>query len=311
MSSSPKVPPPPRGDPSALDGASSSSSATASTAASASTPAASEPVSPLPSSSSLPVVSGGHVTLLTSTLNKHLVCTICSGYFRNPQTVIECMHTFCKVCLYKRFRSGYKSCPTCSTKMEPDPYKAILADRTLQELVDKMFPPDRAAEEAFYAARSIKRKPEFEFSHPPPPKSSRAPSGGPPPGSGFVGGPPPSLSRAPSSTDDELNFQLLPFGAPGAEVRPPDDDSALHLAALAKPFLRTSGRLKVLQVKKYICKKLGAAGGAQLDPKRIEVYCNGECLGDELNLTFLKRTRWVGMNADLTLNYRRRPESAY
>ena len=29
---------------------------------------------------------------------------------------------------------------------------------------------------------------------------------------------------------------------------------------------------------------------------------------DELNLTVLKRTRWVGITADLTLNYRRRPE---
>ena len=48
-----------------------------------------------------------------------------------------------------------------------------------------------------------------------------------------------------------------------------------------------------------------------MEPKKIEVYCNGDLLGDELNLTFLKRTRWVGMTADLTLNYRRRAEENY
>ena len=50
--------------------------------------------------------------------------------------------------------------------LEPDPFREVLADRTLQEVVDKIFPwmskKEDEEEKAFYAARGIKLKPEYE-----------------------------------------------------------------------------------------------------------------------------------------------------
>jgi hypothetical protein len=55
--------------------------------------------------------------------------------------------------------------------LEPDPFREVLADRTLQEVVDKIFPWMRQKEEdeekAFYKARGIKLKPEYETTEAP------------------------------------------------------------------------------------------------------------------------------------------------
>lgn len=53
-----------------------------------------------------------------------------------------------------------------NVSLEPDPFREVLADRTLQELVDKIFPwmkkKEEEEEKAFYEARGIKLKPEYE-----------------------------------------------------------------------------------------------------------------------------------------------------
>jgi hypothetical protein len=97
-----------------------------------------------------------------------------------------------------------------------------------------------------------------------------------------------------------MNFKLSPdmagsgFGTTQAMVLP----------QLDKPFLRTSGKLKVLQLKKYIAKQL--LGGDE-SSEEVEILCNGESLGPELNLYFIKCTRWMqGDTLSLLLNYRRR-----
>ena len=50
-------------------------------------------------------------------LNQYLTCILCNGYYRDAHTIAECMHTFCKSCIYKHFHSkgtkGSVTCPTC------------------------------------------------------------------------------------------------------------------------------------------------------------------------------------------------------
>lgn len=87
-------------------------------------------------------------------------------------------------------------------------------------------------------------------------------------------------------------------------------------SVLDKPILRTSGQLKVLQLKKYILKKAKKKKSESLAPqlasstsgtasKLIEISCNGDPLGDGLSLTFVHRTRWMNNSSqDLTLHYR-------
>ena len=40
-----------------------------------------------------PITDHRLVTFSKSSLNAHLVCRICQGYFREAQTIVECLHT--------------------------------------------------------------------------------------------------------------------------------------------------------------------------------------------------------------------------
>ena len=112
-----------------------------------------------------PNVSASHVNFSIASINPHLVCPLCNGYFRDPYTITECLHTFCKSCLFFAFQTGFRQCPTCKTDLSPDPFRLVLSDRTLSTLVHKIFPyldvQDSTDEREFYDRRGIKRKPEF------------------------------------------------------------------------------------------------------------------------------------------------------
>ncbi|KAF8821681.1 zinc finger, C3HC4 type (RING finger) domain-containing protein [Cardiosporidium cionae] len=68
-----------------------------------------------------------------------LKCPICKGYFREAHTIRECLHTFCKVCIYQHCASGQTECPTCNEQL-PTNLEGIEFDRIIQNMVDKLFP---------------------------------------------------------------------------------------------------------------------------------------------------------------------------
>jgi polycomb group RING finger protein 3 len=82
-----------------------------------------------------------------------LTCTICKGIFRDPHTINECMHTFCKACIYKHI---YKSkdryvCPYPKCKSEiysGKPLDSIISDTSVADIVDKLFPEFKERDEA-------------------------------------------------------------------------------------------------------------------------------------------------------------------
>jgi hypothetical protein len=91
-----------------------------------------------------------------------------------------------------------------------------------------------------------------------------------------------------------MHVKLLPMGT-----------SAADLQSLPKPYLKTSGQIKVSQLKKYISKKLRLDDGV-----KVELLCRGDPLGGELSLHFVMRTRWVVPNddelgTDFVLHYRK------
>lgn len=47
-----------------------------------------------------------------SNIKDHLICPLCKGYFRDPYTVADCLHSFCRSCLILTFRLGHRRCPT-------------------------------------------------------------------------------------------------------------------------------------------------------------------------------------------------------
>ena len=83
-------------------------------------------------------------TVFVRDLNNLLCCVLCNGYFREAHTIPECLHTFCKICLFtefdKRSLKEAKYCPdaTCNANVGLNP--KVVFDRNLQAIVDKLFP---------------------------------------------------------------------------------------------------------------------------------------------------------------------------
>ena len=42
------------------------------------------------------IISNGILDFPLSSIHSLLVCSLCSGYFKDPYTITECCHTFCK-----------------------------------------------------------------------------------------------------------------------------------------------------------------------------------------------------------------------
>ena len=75
-------------------------------------------------------------------LVSYLQCSLCNGVFRYPMTINECMHTFCKTCIYKYFYSNstYDSCPACNTKLGGKPLDTLIFDNSIASLIEILFP---------------------------------------------------------------------------------------------------------------------------------------------------------------------------
>lgn len=336
----------------------------------------------------------------------HLLCRLCFGYYRDPHTIAECLHTFCKSCLLQHFHSRSRGlmektlseernpvpslptvlpevakapptpvssstrlnsrrstassfsgpsataaygagsaspwasssscCPLCEVDLGTDPLQSVLHDRTMEEVVNKLFPSlrhdDDQREYAFYQNRNIPVKKEFieelmakqhrdqQLTSSPSSKPSSNPLSHTqplrdhPPNHSNTQSTPPADNNPKSDTPtnlpnnvpaDELDFKLLPaqdFVHPFSHSPKPETDNDRILPRLHKPLLRTTGRIKVIQLKKYLLRNLGLQQTYNLDA--VEILCNGDRIGDELSLTFVRKTRWLHPSDDLCLHYR-------
>jgi hypothetical protein len=52
------------------------------------------------------IISNGILDFPLSSIHSHLVCSLCSGYFKDPYTITECCHTFCK---YVQKKTGFSA----------------------------------------------------------------------------------------------------------------------------------------------------------------------------------------------------------
>ena len=88
------------------------------------------------------------VRIPVSELNQLLICKLCLGYFQDAHTITECMHTFCRSCIWAYFdrRDDGRSipCPRCNTDIGfyHIAITKIIFDRNIQSIVDKIFPAD-------------------------------------------------------------------------------------------------------------------------------------------------------------------------
>ncbi|XP_049824399.1 polycomb group protein Psc [Aethina tumida] len=73
-------------------------------------------------------------------LNDVITCKICSGYFIDATTIVECLHTFCRSCIVKYLERN-KYCPVCEVQVhKTKPLLSIKRDKTIQDVVYKIVP---------------------------------------------------------------------------------------------------------------------------------------------------------------------------
>ncbi|ELR20613.1 zinc finger, domain containing protein [Acanthamoeba castellanii str. Neff] len=235
-----------------------------------------------------PILDGRNIIFKTRLLSGFLVCQLCMGVLRDAHTIRECLHTFCKSCLYKYFQTT-ADCPLCGVDLRPNPFERIRFDRTVQTIVNKIFSDliekDIAKEAHFYRSRGMIQEAERVEGILLKTQESKAPR------TAEVARPANKrLKRDPSKPiyKDEVAFELtLDEGEPG-------------LQQLEKPVIRTSARVTVRHLKKFVGMKLAIPNLHDL-----EITYRGEVLGTEHSLEYILKTRGYEGGA-IEFKYRKR-----
>ncbi|PIA31501.1 hypothetical protein AQUCO_04900063v1 [Aquilegia coerulea] len=70
-----------------------------------------------------------------------ITCSICNKLFRDATTISECLHTFCRKCIYKKLtHEELDRCPICSINLGCAPLEKLRPDHNLQDVRAKIFP---------------------------------------------------------------------------------------------------------------------------------------------------------------------------
>ncbi|CAI6362143.1 unnamed protein product [Macrosiphum euphorbiae] len=92
---------------------------------------------------------------LVKSLNPHLVCVLCAGYYIDPTTIVECLHSFCRSCIVKYLDTS-RFCPICDVQLHKTrPLLSIRRDKILERLVYKIVPGLHAKEMARRALPNV------------------------------------------------------------------------------------------------------------------------------------------------------------
>ena len=169
------------------------------------------------------------------------------------------------------------NCPQCGSHLGTNPRDLVRTDRTLQSIVDKVFPQ-------FAQGSGPAKSVEKRASSPARGEGRTAKSARPPPAGEETQGVP----------QDEVSFSLQEE-EPGL--------SPEHGTKLEKPFLRTKAQLTVAHLKKYLSKKMQLSVEAEVD-----ILCRARLMPPEMTLDRIVREEWKDAD-DLVLNYRVRVPS--
>ncbi|KAG8389262.1 hypothetical protein BUALT_Bualt02G0210700 [Buddleja alternifolia] len=73
-----------------------------------------------------------------------MTCPLCHKLFRDATTIIECLHTFCRKCIYKKLSDEeMECCPICNIDLGCVPLEKLRPDHNLQDVRSKIFPYKR------------------------------------------------------------------------------------------------------------------------------------------------------------------------
>ncbi|XP_049286007.1 polycomb group RING finger protein 3 [Anopheles funestus] len=211
------------------------------------------------------------------TLNEHITCEICRGYFIDATTVTECLHTFCKSCLVKHLEEN-NTCPTCENVIhQSHPLQYISFDRTMQDIVYKLVPNlmdnEMQREREFYKMRNLPCPKDIPQVH---------------------------------DSDDKANEQAhqeADYHRQDEQVNVCLECISDKLRNLKRRFIRCSSQITITHLKKFLAKKVLNGIDRYKD---IDILCNDELLGKDHTLKFVYVTRWRFKDPPLRLQYRPR-----
>ncbi|XP_062215160.1 E3 ubiquitin protein ligase DRIP2-like [Phragmites australis] len=93
------------------------------------------------SSSSSATAAMGAVMVKRDLLARCMTCPLCRRLLRDATTISECLHTFCRKCIYEKFNDEeVECCPVCKKNLGCTPVEKLRADHSLQDVRSKLFP---------------------------------------------------------------------------------------------------------------------------------------------------------------------------
>ncbi|KAF7804681.1 E3 ubiquitin protein ligase DRIP2-like [Senna tora] len=70
-----------------------------------------------------------------------MTCPLCNKLFRDATTISECLHTFCRKCIYDKITDEeLECCPICNIDLGCVPLEKLRPDHILQDVRAKIFP---------------------------------------------------------------------------------------------------------------------------------------------------------------------------
>ncbi len=91
---------------------------------------------------------------------EYLTCKLCKGIFKEPHTITDCNHSFCKSCIIIYLAKNKETiCPICKKYLGSKPREIIIGDLGLERFVEIIFPEfktlDEKEEVNYYLNRNI------------------------------------------------------------------------------------------------------------------------------------------------------------
>ncbi|XP_077364759.1 polycomb complex protein BMI-1-A isoform X2 [Festucalex cinctus] len=217
-------------------------------------------------------------------LNPHLMCVLCGGYFIDATTIIECLHSFCKMCIV-RYLETSKYCPICDVQVhKTKPLLNIRSDKTLQNIVYKLVPG--------LFKNEMKRRRDFYAEHP------VEASNGSNEDRGEVADEDKRII-----TDDEIISLSIEFFDQSARLTGGHEDKNSSKDQMAnKRYLQCPAAMTVMHLRKFLRSKMDIPNTYQ-----VEVMYADEPLKDYYTLMDIAYIYTWRRTGPLPLQYRVRP----
>jgi len=190
-------------------------------------------------------------------LNPHVICVLCRGYFIDPVTIVECLHSFCKTCIVEYIKTN-KNCPVCDTQInKTKPYLSMRLDKALQNMVYKLVP-------GLYTDEMDRRK-KFQEKHEP----TKVPKA--------------ELERHFFFCDDKISMSLEYFDTEKSKNNNNENEADNGKQKNSNPnkrYLSCPGTVKIQHLMKFITMKYGLSSESFV----VDVIYKGDIIPHDYTL---------------------------